>query len=179
MPRRFARIAPILVPMFLVAACAQTIPKEALELSPTTLEDRQRETRIFATTDENEILAASAAVLQDLGFTLEESETDLGVIVASKDRDATEADQVAGRVVLAVFFGVWSPIDDVQKIRVSLITRPLTGDREGIAVRVTFQRVVWDTEGNISKNESLDDATLFQAFFDKLSKSVFLEAEQV
>ena len=147
--------------------------------SVTTLQDRQRETRVFATTDESRVLAASAAVLQDLGFTLDESETDLGVIVASKDRDATEAGQVAVRVAALIFLGVWTPVDDVQKIRASLITRPLTGDRTGIAVRVTFQRVVWDTEGNISRNESLDEATLFQAFFDKLSKSVFLEAEQV
>ena len=179
MPRRLTRIVLFLAPLFLVAACADTIPREALELSPTTLQDRQRETRVFATTDESMVLAASAAVLQDLGFTLEESETDLGVIVASKDRDATETGQVAARVAAAIILGTWTPIDDVQKIRASLITRPLTGDRAGIAVRVTFQRIVWDTEGNVSKNESLDQTALFQAFFDKLAKSVFLEAEQV
>jgi len=51
------------------------------------------------------ILSAVAAVLQDLGFNLDESETKLGVVVASKDRDAVEAGQVVGAIVMAALFG--------------------------------------------------------------------------
>ena len=36
------------------------------------------------------LLIASAAVLQDTGYTIEESEVPLGVIVASRDRDVTK-----------------------------------------------------------------------------------------
>jgi hypothetical protein len=71
-----------------LGACEQGIPKEALQITPETLEQRQLQTRRFDTSDEAELLSASAALLQDLGFNLDESETDLGVIVASKDRDA-------------------------------------------------------------------------------------------
>ncbi len=161
-----------------LAACAPTIPKEALQLSPDSLERRQTQTRVFETNDEAELLSASAALLQDLGFNLDESEVELGVIVASKERDATEAGQVAASVVMAVFLGVAMPWDDKQKIRAAVITRKLE-DRDGFAVRLTMQRIVWNTQRQISKTEPLDDPEMYQEFFSKLSKAVFLEAQEL
>ena len=70
-----------------------------------------------------ELLSAAAGVLQDLGFNIDESETKLGVIVASKDRSAVTATQVAGAVAMALL-GAYMPVDKTQKIRVSLVTRP-------------------------------------------------------
>ena len=161
-----------------LVACQQTVPKEALQLSPDSLERRQTQTRVFETGDEAQILSASAALLQDLGFTLDESEVDLGVLVASKDRDATEAGQVVGAVAMAILFGAYVPVDDHQKIRAALVTRRLD-DRHGYAVRLTVQRIVWSTDGKVSKTEPLDDPLMYQEFFDKLSKSVFLEAQEL
>ncbi len=161
-----------------LAACAEQIPKEALQLSPDSLERRQAQTRVFETDNEAELLSASAALLQDLGFNLDESEVDLGVIVASKERDATEADQVAASILLAVLFGVAMPWDDVPKIRAAIITRHLE-DRNGFAVRLTMQRIVWDTQGQVSETEPLDDPEMYKEFFGKLSKAVFLEAQEL
>lgn len=161
-----------------LAACAQSIPKEALQLSPDSLERRQVQTRVFETDDEAELLSASAALLQDLGFNLDESEVELGVIVGSKDRDATEADQVAASIVMAALLGVAMPWDDEQKIRAAVITRKLK-DRDGYAVRLTMQRIVWNTQGQVSQTEPLDDPEMYQEFFSKLSKSVFLEAQEL
>ena len=160
-----------------LSACVQTVPKEALELGQESLQQRQSQTRRFETKDEKKLLTAGAQVLQDLGFNLEESETGLGVVVGSKDRDATEAGQVAGAVFMAVMFGVNMPIDQNQKIRVSLITRPTT--EKETAARVTFQRVVWNNRGQVSTTEPLDDPKLYQEFFDKLSQSVFLTAQEI
>jgi len=161
-----------------LAACAQTIPQEALQLSPDSLERRQTQTRVFETNDEADLLSASAALLQDLGFNLDESEVALGVIVGSKDRDATEADQVAASIVMAALLGVAMPWDDEQKIRAAVITRKLE-DRNGYAVRLTMQRIVWDTQGQVSQTEPLDDPEMYQEFFSKLSKAVFLEAQEL
>ena len=161
-----------------LAACAQQIPKEALQLSPDSLERRQAQTRVFETDNEAELLSASAALLQDLGFNLDESEVDLGVIVGSKRRDATEADQVAASIVLAALFFVAVPWDDEQKIRASVITRQLK-DRNGFAVRLTMQRIVWNTQGQVTTTEPLDDPEMYQEFFSKLSKAVFLEAQEL
>ena len=161
-----------------LGACQQSVPKAALQLSPDSLQRRQAQTRVFETSDEAQLLSASAALLQDLGFTLDESEVDLGVIVASKNRDATEVGQVVGAVVVAVLFGADVPVDDEQKIRAALVTRKLQ-ERNGYAVRLTMQRIVWNTDGKVSKTEPLDDAQMYQEFFDKLSKSVFLEAQEL
>lgn len=168
-----------IVPLFFLVGCQTTtkIPKDAFLLKQESLQLRQMQTRAFDTTDEKTLLAAASGVLQDLGFTLDESETDLGVLVASKDRDAKEAGQVVGSVMVAVLFGVSTPVDDKQKIRASLVTSPI--DESRTKLRVTFQRIVWNTQGQISKTESLEDSVMYQEFFEKLSKSAFLEAHEI
>jgi len=165
------------ISVFLTSAC-QTIPKDALSLSPESLAQRQIQTKKYQTTDEAKVLAACAGLLQDLGFNLDESETKLGVISASKMRSAVSAGQVVGAVLVALLGGGAMPIDKEQKMRASVITRPV-GEQEYIAVRVTFQRIVWNTHGQVTTSESLTDPKIYQEFFDKLSKSIFLEAQDI
>lgn len=160
-----------------LTACAQTIPQSALMLSPQSLKERQIQTRKFQTKNERILLSAGAQVLQDMGFTLEESEMPLGVIVASKDASAKNGGQIAGAVMMALVFGVATPIDDKQKIRVSLVTQPTKGGMTSL--RVTFQRVVWNTQGQVARTEFVGDEKIYQDFFSKLSKSVFLEAHEI
>jgi len=163
----------------LLAGCAQQpkAPAEALRLSKESLQDRQLQMRRFETGDEEKMLAASAALLQDLGFNLDESETRLGVISASKSRDARETGQMVGSFFVAILLGVNMPTDKVQKIFASVVTRP-TGEKNTV-VRVTFSRIVWNDQRRISKQERMNEPKYYQEFFDKLSKSVFLEANQI
>jgi len=162
----------------ILVGCAPHVPKEALELSPESLRLRQLQTRRFDSGNEKVLLAAGAAVLQDLGFNLDESETELGVIVASKERSAVEPGQVMAAVFMALL-GVPMPIDKYQKIRASLVTRPAGEREESTLVRVTFQRIVWDTQGRVTKTEPLDEPVFYQEFFARLSKAVFLEAHEL
>jgi hypothetical protein len=155
----------------------------ALTLSADSMAQHQNSMRRFDTKDENMILSASAGVMQDLGFTIDESSESTGLIVASKDRDAVEAGQVASQIMLAALIsalgGKADPVwEKNQKIRVSVVTRP-SADNSGIVVRATFQRVIWNTKNQISRAESLEDPVLYQQFFDKLAQSVFLEAHQI
>ena len=178
MTMRLSKLIVIGLAALVVAGCETSIPKEALQLTPDTLARRQVQTRIFETTNEIDLLTASTHLLQDLGFYIDESEVELGVVVASKERDATEADQVVGSILLAIFLGVAVPWDDEQKIHASIITRELK-ERNGYAVRLTMQRIVWNTANEISKTEPLDDPEMYQEFFAKLSKAVFLEAHEL
>ncbi len=162
--------------LFLAGCATSGIPKDALKAEYVTTEQRSLQTRSFDTLDEQHMLQASAAVLQDLGFTIDESETDLGLIVGSKERDATETGQVAGAIVMAVLFGAESQIDKTQKIRVSVVTKKSTSDESKMSVRVTFQRMIWNNRGVLWKLETIADPAIYQEFYSKLSKSVFLEA---
>ncbi|OXS29730.1 MAG: hypothetical protein BCS36_06280 [Desulfovibrio sp. MES5] len=46
-------------------------------------------------------------------------------------------------------------------------------------VRVTFQRVIFNTAGHATLAEQINDPEVYRAFFDKLSQAVFLEAHQI
>lgn len=160
-----------------LSACTPSIPPEALTLQPEAASLRRLQTRRFDTTNEGELLQASLGVLQDLGFELDESESDLGLLVASKLRDVSEPIQITAKILVGAFANENMPIDVSQRIRVSLITRVIS-PRES-TVRVTFQRIVWNDQGQISRAESLEDPELYQEFFFKLSKAVFLEAHGI
>ena len=181
----FLRRTIVVILCFLLAGCAASIPKDILKLSPQSLEKRQLQMRQYDTTNEEMILSACVGVLQDLGFTLDDSETEVGLISASKERDATDGGQVAAATfvtILAALGGsssdVLQEIDDIQKIRISVVSR-LSLDGKRTIVRVTFQRIVWNKRGEISRIETLDDPELYEGFFEKLSKAIFLEAHKI
>jgi hypothetical protein len=169
----------LLALILLTAGCQTTPPERALQLPAASLDIRQMQTRRFAEISEAQLLAASAGVLQDLGFNLDESEVELGLIVASKRQSASDPGVSQVMKLLEIFADIEITVDRDQRIRVSLVSWPVPGADEEHFVRVTFQRVVWNTENDISKRETLDDPILYREFFERLSKSVFLEAHSI
>jgi len=162
-----------------VLAGCQSIPKDAFKLPPTSLEDRQLQSRKFDTVDHRMLLASGASVLQDLGYALDASNADLGVLTASKDLDATNAGQVAGAVFLAALTGTVTAVDKEQNVRVCLVINRSLEDRNASIARISVQRVIWNTQGQMTRAETVKDSELYQSFFEKLAKSAFLEAHQL
>jgi hypothetical protein len=181
--KRFIKSIPIVLFLLLFAGCATTIPKEALQLSPESLQLRQLQTKRYDT-DEKTLLSASAALVQDLGFNIDETTTEAGVITCSKHREAISVGQIVGALVVAVFTGAATPVDKSQLIRASVVTRPVHTDETDkskcqTAVRVTFQRVVTNTANQITRRECIVEEGIYKEFFDKLSQSLFLEAHEL
>lgn len=173
---------PILFSALLLVGC-QTLPPDTFIVTPELLKQRQLETRKYDGIKEADILSACANVLQDLGFNLENSETKLGVLTASKQRDATNAGEIAMVFVLALLGGQSGAISKDQTIRVSLVVRPVIDSvgkamTESHFVRITFQRIVRRTDNSIYA-ETLRDAQLYQDFYERISKAVFLEAQKI
>ena len=159
--------------------CSRSPSEHPLQLSSESLEQRRLQTRYFDTSDELRLLTSVSAVLQDFGFTIDDSETGFGLVVGSKQRDASEVGQIVAAVLVAFFTGAVMPTDDRQLMRASVVTRPI-GDRgERTAVRVTFQRIVWNTEGRVTHSESMTDPAFYREFFANLSKAVFLQAHAI
>ena len=181
--RRIALALAVVAPLAAGGCRTSTVEQHtaALTVSSETVAMRQVQGRRFDTPDEGLVLASCVAVLQDLGFFVEESSAGTGFVAGSKDRDAVEAGQVAGQLVLAALIAalgayhdpVW---DKDQKIRIAVVTKPVAGS---ILVRVTFQRLIRNTRNQMSRVETIDDPRIYQEFFDKLSQAVFLEAHQI
>ena len=177
------------------------LPAHVLKLTPESLQNRALQTRKFEGISEADLLSASTGVIQDLGFIIDESETGLGLIVGSKDRDADpDAMQRAGQVLVGAttfFLGAIAAVatqdedafgeifyvpavDDYQKLWASIVIRPTAEELKDKThiVRVTFQRIVWNTDDEIARLQSLDEPEMYQEFFGLLSKSVFLEGHK-
>jgi len=161
-----------------MTGCATTAPENLFQVEETSLQDRQMQSRFFETENEVALLSAGVAVLQDMGYSIDETETKSGVVTASKTVDATNKGQIAGAVLLAVLGGGNMSIDSEQQIKVSFVTIPSKLNK-GYLARATFQRIVTNTQGQITKAETMNTEELYSEFFNKLSKSVFLEAQEI
>ncbi len=169
----------MLISMALIG-CQGSCPDTALQLSPDSMQNRELQSRKFSTLDEPNMLSASMEVLQDMGFMINESDSKLGVIVGSKVREIDNRAQRYTLVALNILAGTGTlrGIEQTHKIRVSLVTIP-DKSKKDTTVRVNFQREVTDMEGNLVKLESVHEKELYTGFFEKLSKSVFLEAHKI
>ncbi len=151
--------------------------------TPQSLEQRQIETRRYDGISERDLITASINLLQDLGFNFENSETELGTIIASKQRDTEGSEASLTHYLSSMLLFLVLPVTKDQITRVAIVVRPvLDSNGETIAdshlVRVTFQSIALRTDNNTS-GKTLSDPELYQGFFEKLSKSVFLEAQEI
>lgn len=171
-----------------LSGCVTLKPaEEFFELTPESSANKAMQTRFFETGVEKELLSASAAVLQDLGFQLEDVVREVGILRAVKERSAREYGQDIGRFMLSLFtFCYVRPtVDFHQRISAVLVVRPIDSLNSSSEVRVTFYRVVWKGDGYVERSaippgaqrmEMINDPLIYQQFFSKLSKAVFLEA---
>lgn len=196
---RRVRAAVSLLALSLLAGCvSHTEPEEFFRITPETHANKAAQTRRFETSNETELLSASAAVLQDLGFQITECAREVGFLRAAKERSARQYGQEIMRFLVGLFsiagFASGSntlilvPVDLHQQIDAALVTRPL--DEHGFRheVRVLFYRLVWKGSGQSGdqsippgeqRMEMIRDPEIYQLFFARLSKAVFLEAHKI
>ena len=182
--RRGRFLLPVVVSASVFACLGSPVKPEHVRLTPESFAKRQLQTRVFETDDKRAVLNACTATLQDIGFLVDESEVQLGLIVASKDRTAINELEVAVEVAAFLFalaFGEVDPpvYDENQILRISLVVMPVAAEQTGTAVRVTFQRIVFTNTGVVSRRETLHTPAIYQEFFSKLSKALYLEAHEL
>lgn len=151
--RGFAQML-LLFPAGSLAACVATPEQQAAALSPTrsALAQRALQSRRFETSDRTLMLQSALGALQDLGFTIEESQPAQGVLVGSKLAGAMLRAQVTVREGPSV---------------------------SATVVRVTFQRTLARPGAMLALGETLEDPALYQDFFDRLAQSAFLTAHGI
>ena len=171
----------------LILGCASTDP-DYFSPDQSSVAARKMQARVYFSTDESDVMSATAAVLQDMGYSIDEVELRLGVLSASKRADATNRFEAFGSLTLdsmkcALTFLIacngerYGGIDDVQDIRLTMVSAP-QGDG-AVAVRVTIQRIIYDKRGRVSEQSTISDADVYESLFAKLSKAVFLEQQGI
>jgi len=165
----------------LVSACMPgEIPKQKLEFADEAPARRTLESRTFATVDESKLLGDGAAVLKELGFTIDTKSDELGFVGATKKGSAYNVAEIAASAATAIVTGVvglgatMPAYSKNQSLRAALVSR--RAESGGLVLRITLQRVVWDSEERVAKTELVIDPAPYSEFFAKLAKASGLEA---
>ena len=184
------KTVPLMLLAVLLTSCATTPkPESFFQLTPASAKYRALQSRIIETSNDKELLSASAAVLQDLGFQIEESVVDAGMLRAVKERSAREYSQEIGRGFVFLL-GLLArtvliiPVDLHQQIAATLVMHPIENSTTRFNVRIAFYRIIWQSDGSstppgLQSMEMIYGSEIYQQFFAKLSKSVFLEIHQI
>lgn len=157
----------------LLTGCTK-VPNDLMKPRAETLRIREAQSRSFNTESDKQLLRASLSVLQDMGYTVKESSSDYGVLTATKDASAVSGAQVALSLALVVLSGKATPIDKVQQISATVVILDKNETGKSSA-RTTFQRVVTRSD-NTRYAEVIIDENVYREFYEKLDKSLFLEA---
>lgn len=193
---------------FVLTLSSCTFYEDYYKLDSEYLARRQLETKRFEAKSTTQILEASLQVLQDFGFTVQETESNLGFFSAVKDR---EADNLQVNESLAVAFTILDILSAATNERHShrhhhhhhhhsknslyidtdddyvydtvqkiYMTLVVTKSKtnKGFNVRAEFSRIIWNNKGE-KRYERILDREIYQEFFDKLSASLFLTAHNI
>lgn len=160
------------------------------QLNPTDSADLAAQTRVYPTRDREAVLLASASALQDMGFKVTGGEKRFGLLVGEKHADvegagAGHAMAEAAVVTLSILASLMTGEDMVtdlpeqiaQVIHVSLLVSE-SATRDATQVRISLDRdMIYDQGYSIADHTELP--LVYQEFFERLSKAVYLEGEKL
>jgi hypothetical protein len=182
MRRSFERA--LLTATLALAGCAE-MPPDYMAAKPSDAADREMQGRRFDGIGEKQLLDAAVGVLQDLGFTVDITNAELGFVQGAKDREAKAPGQMLVITILAVLAasqggGGISPgqMRQDQTISVLLSVRPAReNDPRSHIVLVTFHRHLRQP---LQRSAGpLREPELYQSFFELLAKALFLQAHKL
>jgi len=151
LPRTALRSLTLAAALTMGAACASAPPPGAFAIAPVPAAVRAMQTRVFATDDEAAVLSACVAVLRSHGFSAEDQDRALGVIVASKD-----AETAGNRT----------------RLRASIATQPSGEFGLETQLRITFQRLAWNRRGRETLREAVREPGEYAGFFDEVEREL-------
>lgn len=187
----FTLILNFSLPVFAVPA------KQNISAPTTQLQGREYQTRLYDTKDNITLMKAVINALQDDGFILKETNTQLGLITANKEfsqKGKASPLSIAGNSIGLAFgtllaicsFGILVPIPIYFAIKLAKgsndiytieATANISDYGNKTKVRINFQQKLLKNEKNDQQVnvKNLEDLNYYQAFFSKLDKSLFIQ----
>ena len=152
--------------LVVLTGCATTPPAK------TQLEIRQLQTRTFETPDDKAVLKAMVNVLQDDGYTIKDSNLELGILSATKEYEEKTS---FGTALLAAYSNTEGSL-----ARNSIIeaTANVSKHGEKCRVRASFQIKTFNRKGGIKKVHQIAEEQHYTDFFAKVHKGIFLDVDQ-
>lgn len=151
-----------------LSACA-TAPQNNLTAASHPVASTRSGTHNLAADDTRAVVAAAADILRNMGYEIDRSASDGDTVVAWKTEDIAPAQRGNPELILAFLGDGPISIARERKIRASFsAARPAA--RDGITAGITFQRITWDTAGEIMQVVPIEDHKLYDGFFARLSQ---------
>ena len=186
------RALPLAALLALAAGCMPPAKPQ-----PTQLEVREYQTRTFDTADTALVMKAMLNVLQDDGFVVKNAVVDLGLLTAQRESDLAPGrsggdggfGNIFGGLGGIVIGGGRGPGGVVvggsqqeaafPKTEVRDFTGNISAFGRHTKVRVSFQRKVLDSRGQVVEVEPVTELQIYQSFFSRMDKSLFLQQENL
>jgi len=155
--------------MLSFTACTRTIPEVPL----TQLQTREIQTREFDTHDTKLVMKAMMHVLQDDGYVIKNAVLDVGLLSAEKNIDIQKNSEVFLAQLAQGAAARWT------KQEVDEVSANVSEFGDKTRVRINFQRKTMDNFGCPGSVKTVLDPQIYQAFFNKVDKSLFIQQESI
>jgi hypothetical protein len=158
-----------------VLSGCSSIPKNAFLLTPSTPDDRQLESRVFATRDKPSLIKDGAIILENMGYKTDLVNTDIGLVTATKHENDSG---FVSTMVSVLSIGMAS--SDKDKVtRATFTTMPAKGRQDAFITRLTLQQMVLDSNGEVSNVTTITDKDTYKIFYERLEASTFIEPDRI
>lgn len=151
----------------LTAAACAPMPTE----QKTQLQTREFQTRTYQTSDVTMVMRAMLNVLQDEGYIVNNANTELGLLTASKEVDV---EQFGEALLSAMLLGNQARWRKNSTIEVTANVSPFGSQ---CRVRANFQMKTFDNRGAVMEVKQIEEQQFYQQFFGKVDKGIFIQGE--
>jgi hypothetical protein len=158
----------------MLSGCS-SIPKNAFLLTPSTPDDRQMESRVFATRDEPLLIKDGAVILENMGYKTDLVNPDIGLVTATKH----EGNGGFASMMMSVLSAGLASSDKDTMTRATFTTMPAKGRQGAFITRLTLQQIVLDSNGEASSITTITDKDTYKIFYERLEASTFIEPDRI
>lgn len=164
------RILPYLFCALVFSACGTTAKAEP---EKTQLEIRELQTREFETNNFKLVMKSVLNVLQDENFIVKNVAMDLGFLTAVKEKEINDSNSQLWAKLQRSDTARW------PKHNMTEATVNVSEFGKNIRVRVNFQTKIMDNTGAIITIFQITDPEIYQDFFSKIDKGVFIQKQNI
>lgn len=156
----------------IIGGCTNNLKPPELK-KMTQLEWRNLQTKNFDTKDPISVMKALIASLQDEGFIIESTNTELGLISATKEITETDKNDKAFQ---EFWIGKATGYQTSKKITASCTVTTIGKETR---VRVNLSAKGMTESGGALWSQPIDNPKTYQNIFSKIDKSIFLQKENL